>query len=387
MYHKICINLQPLIKIQKITNTITEMKKIMFFACMMASAMMANAQEVDKEKVQTQAEAAAEAKKALKEVDTGDKIWKFSGVTGLNAAATSLSNWAAGGNDNINGVIFGRLRLLYHKDKIAWDNNLDLEYGMSYIDQKDDKVQKSSDRIKFNSKVGYEFAPKWFAAALLGFNTQFALGRSYEGKNDDNPIISKFFAPAYTDVSIGIDWKPNDIFSVYMSPIAGRFTTVAVSDAMSEKYSYLNDGKPLEIVLKEKYAVWKYDDNDNPDFSSNTRAELGFSVKAAMNYSIKDLKVTSTLGLYTPYAWDSKMINIGTDEKPIMRRRDNGRCIGNFDVDWDLALSYQLFKCLQMTFSTSMKYYNGVMIADKDGNEAERLQFKTILGVGVGYNF
>ena len=387
MYHKNCINLQPLIKIQKTTNTITKMKKIMFFACMMTSAMMANAQEVDKEKVQTQAEAAAEAKKALKEVDTGDKIWKFSGVTGLNAAATSLSNWAAGGNDNINGVIFGRLRLLYHKDKIAWDNNLDLEYGMSYIDQKDDKVQKSSDRIKFNSKVGYEFAPKWFAAALLGFNTQFALGRSYEGKNDDNPIISKFFAPAYTDVSIGIDWKPNDIFSVYMSPIAGRFTTVAVSDAMSEKYSYLNDGKPLEIVLKEKYAVWKYDDNDKPNFDSNTRAELGFSVKAAMNYSIKDLKVTSTLGLYTPYAWDSKMINIGTDEKPIMRRRDNGRCIGNFDVDWDLALSYQLFKCLQMTFSTSMKYYNGVMIADKDGNEAERLQFKTILGVGVGYNF
>ena len=364
-----------------------EMKKIVFFACMMASAMMANAQVVDKEKVQTQAEAAAEAKKALKEVDTGDKIWKFSGVTGLNAAATSLSNWAAGGNDNINGVIFGRLRLLYHKDKIAWDNNLDLEYGMSYIDQKDDKIQKSSDRIKFNSKVGYEFAPKWYAAALLGFNTQFALGRSYEGKNDDNPIISKFFAPAYTDVSVGVDWKPNDIFSVYMSPIAGRFTTVAVSKAMSEKYSYLNDGKPLEIVLKEKYAVWKYDDKDKPNFDSNTRAELGFSVKAAMNYSIKDLKVTSTLGLYTPYAWDSKMINIGTDEKPIMRRRDNGRCIGNFDVDWDVALSYQLFKCLQMTFSTSMKYYNGVMIADKDGNEAERLQFKTILGVGVGYNF
>lgn len=368
------------------------MKKIMFFACMMASAMMANAQEVDKEKVQTQAEAAAEAKKALKEVDTGDKIWKFSGVTGLNAAATSLSNWAAGGNDNINGVIFGRLRLLYHKDKIAWDNNLDLEYGMSYIDQKDDKVQKSSDRIKFNSKVGYEFAPKWFAAALLGFNTQFALGRSYEGKNDDNPIISKFFAPAYTDVSIGIDWKPNDIFSVYMSPIAGRFTTVSVSKSMNREYQDLYplaDGG-LERVLKEKYAVWKYDDNNNKDFSSNTRAELGFSVKAAMNYSIKDLKVTSTLGLYTPYASDRKKIDINKDDPekaPLWRHRDNNRCIGNFDVDWDLALSYQLFKCLQMTFSTSMKYYNGVMIADKDGNEAERLQFKTILGVGVGYNF
>ena len=360
----------------------------MFLACMMA-ATMAHAQEVDKEKVQTQAEAAAEAKKALKEVDTGDKIWKFSGVTGLNAAATSLSNWAAGGNDNVNGVIFGRLRLLYHKDKIAWDNSLDLEYGMSYIDQKDDKVQKSSDRIKFNSKVGYEFAPKWYAAALFGFNTQFAIGRSYEGKNDDNPIISKFMAPAYTDVSVGVDWKPNDIFSVYMSPIAGRFTTVCVSKSLNKEYKNLyplEDGG-LERVLKEKYAVWKYDDNDKPDFSSNTRAELGFSLKAAMNYSIKDLKINSTLGLYTPYACDKKKINIGTEEDPIMRCRDNGRRIGNFDVDWDVALSYQLFKCLQMTFSTSMKYYNGVMIADKDGNEAERVQFKTILGVGVGYNF
>ena len=73
------------------------MKKIMFLACMMTS-MMAHAQEVDKEKVQTQAEAAVEAKKDLLKVDTGEKVWKFSGVTGLNAAATSLSNWAAGGN-------------------------------------------------------------------------------------------------------------------------------------------------------------------------------------------------------------------------------------------------------------------------------------------------
>ena len=66
------------------------MKKIMFLACMMTS-MMAHAQEVDKEKVQTQAEAAVEAKKDLLKVDTGEKVWKFSGVTGLNAAATSLS--------------------------------------------------------------------------------------------------------------------------------------------------------------------------------------------------------------------------------------------------------------------------------------------------------
>lgn len=364
------------------------MKKIMLMACMFAS-MMAHAQEVDKKTVQTQADAAATAQGDLKKVDTGEKEWKFSGVTGLNAAATGMVNWAAGGNNNINGVVYGRLRLLYHKDKVAWDSNLDLEYGLSYIDQKQDKVQKSSDRIKFNTKVGYEFAPKWYVTGLLGFNTQFALGRSYEGKDDNNPIISKFFAPAYTDISVGVDWKPNDMFSVYVSPIAGRFTTVSVSDDMNRDYNYLypmaNGG--LERILKEKYAVWKYDKNNNKDFSSSTRAELGLSIKGAFNYSINDLKVTSTLGLYSPYAWDKEKINVGTDDAPKYRYRDNNRRIGNFDVDWDVALSYQFFKRLQMSLSTSMKYYNGVMIADSDGNEAERVQFKTILGVGLGYNF
>lgn len=360
-------------------------KKIMLVMCAM-TAMTVCAQDIDKAKVQDQAKAAADAQGELKKVDTGDKMWKFSGVTGLNAAATGMVNWAAGGNNNVNGVLFARMRLLYHKDKIAWDSSLDTEYGMSYIDQTNDQVQKSNDKFNISSKVGYEIKKGWYATALVGFRTQFALGRNYEGKGDNNPIISKMMAPAYTDISVGIDWKPNDIFSVYVSPIAGRFTTVLVSDAMNREYSNLYplaDGG-LEQALKEKYAVWKYDDQNNKNYSGNTRSELGFSLKGAVNYAISDLKITSTLALYTPYSWDKTEIGRNGNNAPIYR--DNNRRIGNFDVDWDVALSYQFFKCLQATFSTSMKYYNGVMI-EKDGYACERLQFKTILGLGVGYNF
>lgn len=355
-------------------------------ACMTVG-LTATAQEVDKSKVQEQANAAADAQKGLKEADTGEKNWKFSGVTGLNAAATGLVNWAAGGNNNVNGVVFARLRALYHKDKLAWDTNLDMEYGMSYVDQPLDKVQKSSDAFKLTSKVGYEFAKNWYATGLVGFNTQFALGRDYKGLEENNPIISKFMAPAYTDISVGIDWKPNKIFSLYLSPIAGRFTTVAVSNDLNREYDYLypmeNGG--LEQTLKEKYGVWKYNDDNEKTYTASTRTELGFSVKGQLNYTYKDLKLTSSLGLYTPYAWDKKEIGRNEHDQPIYR--DNNRRIGNFDIDWDMALSYQLLKCLQVTFSTSLKYYNGVMIADKDGYACERVQFKTILGVGVGYSF
>ena len=361
------------------------MKKILILACVCA-AMTAHAQDVDKAKVQTQAAAAAAAKDDLKKVDTGEKVWKFSGVTGLNAAATGLVNWAAGGNNNVNGVVYGRARLLYHKDRLAWDTNLDAEYGMTYIDQEFDPVQKSSDKFKLNTKLGYEFAKGWYATALMGFNTQFALGRSYEGKEDRNPIISKGLAPAYTDVSVGIDWKPNDIFSVYVSPIAGRFTTVSVSDACNDAHADLYGQQVgyLERVLKDKYAVWKYDENNQKNYDANTRAELGLSLKGAVNYAYKDLKISTMLGLYTPYAWDKTEIGKNANGNPIYR--DNNRRFGNFDVDWDVAISYQFMKCLQMTLSTSTKYYNGVMI-DRYGRSAERVQFKSILGVGVGYSF
>lgn len=362
------------------------MKKIIFTACLLMATMASQAQDVDKAKVQSQANAAAAAKDGLKKVDTGEKNWKLSGVTGLNAAATGLVNWAAGGSNNVNGVVYGRARLLYHKDKLAWDNNLDLEYGLSYIDQTNDKLQKSSDKINFSTKFGYEFAKNWYATGLMGFNTQFALGRDYKGLDDKNPIISKILAPAYTDISVGIDWKPNDIFSIYVSPIAGRFTTVAVSEHMNRKYNenYPIDNGGIEQVLKERYGVWKYDNDNKKSYSLNTRSELGFSLKGAVNYTYKELKVQSTLGLYTPYAWDKK--EIGKNGHGIAMYRDNNRRIGNFDVDWDVAISYQFLKHLQMTLSTSLKYYNGVMI-ERDDYSCERVQFKTILGLGVGYSF
>ena len=86
---------------------------------------------------------------------------------------------------------------------------------------------------------------------------------------------------------------------------------------------------------------------------------------------------------------------MGTNEngKPIYR--DNNRRFGNFDVDWTTAVSYQFFNCLQVTLSTDLRYYNGTKIAKEytnpDGSirveNGERVQFKGIIGLGVGYSF
>lgn len=379
------------------------------------------AQEVDKSVVQGQATAAQKAAEDLKKVDTGEKAWKFSGTVGLNAAATGMWNWAAGGNNNVNGVASTKLRLLYHENNMSWETNLDMEYGLSWIDQEFDQLQKTSDKINFSTKFGWEFHKTWYLTVLGGFQSQFAYGRDYNGSEAFDPIISKWLAPSYTDISVGIDWKPNDIFSIYLSPVAGRLTTVYVSDALNKKSLGMMDKvgtededavypDGLEYALKDKYAVWHYTTDENglvtKNRDKNLRAELGLSLKGSINYTYKDLKILTTLSLYTPYAWDKTKVYQDSEGKlyanldngqdfsnmEYVGFRDNNRRFGNFDVDWDVSISYQFLKCLQVSLTTSLKYYNGTLIDkyDKDGNfvdSAERVQFKSVIGLGIGYTF
>ena len=305
--------------------------------------------------------------------------WSCTGVVGLNASATGLVNWAAGGNNNVNGVAFGKVRLLYNENNLSWETNLNLEYGLSYIDQKNDPLQKSSDVIDFKTKFGWQFHKAWYLTAAAGFQSQFAYGRAYDGTEADDPIISKFLSPSYTDISVGIDWKPNTIFSLYLSPVAGKITTAYVGDAVEKA----NPG--LREQMQEKYGTWAYvKDSDKKEYT-NCKAELGLNFKGSINYTYKDLKIITSLGLFTPYAWDKTEVLDAEDK--FVGYRDNNRRFGNFDVDWDAAISYQFLKCLNVTLSTSLKYYNGVKIADKEGIAAERVQFKGILGLGVGYSF
>ncbi len=377
--------------------------KLLLLSFLLPASMLLSAQEVvDKATVTAQANAAQSAEGDLKKIDTGEKNWKFSGVVGLNASATALVNWAAGGKNNVNGVAFARMRLLYHKNAIAWDTNLDTEIGYSYIDQEEDPLQKSTDKINLVTKFGWEFHKTWYLTVLGGFRSQYAHGYSYV--TGYNPSVSKWLAPSYTDISVGIDWKPNDIFTIYLSPLAGRITTAYVSQHINNKVNAAYQAAYADGTLdpasydpaynyseylKLKYGVvdYQYDEVSGTyktvAADKNVNAQFGLSFKGGINYTYKDLKIITTVGLFTPYKWDNRKDERG---KYIDHQR-----FGNFDVDWDFAISYQFLKVLNVTLSTSLKYYNGVLIdkTDKNGvtTSTERVQFQSILGLGIGYSF
>ena len=380
------------------------MRKLFSLLLCTLAAVSLSAQTVDKATVTSNADAAAKAATDLKKVDTGDKAWKFDGSLGLNAAATGLVNWAAGGKNNVNGIAYVKLHLLYHKDAIAWETNFDTDFGMTWIDQDEDALQKSSDNIKLATKFGWEFKENWYLTALAGFQSQYALGRDYvTGYN--NPI-SKWLAPSYTDISVGIDWKKSykgADFSVYLSPIAGRISTAYVSDAWNKKYNeeYAKETGDntydFRTALQEKYGTYTYNKETGAKELRDFRAELGLSFKGAIAYTYKDFKVSTTLALFTPYQgkgynvremWEKENPGMAwADSGNYFEYSNNNRYFGHFDVDWDVAMSYQFLKCLQVTLQTSLKYYNGTLIANHEGVQSERVQFKGVIGLGVGYSF
>ena len=48
------------------------------------------------------------------------KVWKFDGLIGLDAGATGLVSWTAGGQNNASVLTFVKLHLLYDKNNLAW---------------------------------------------------------------------------------------------------------------------------------------------------------------------------------------------------------------------------------------------------------------------------
>ncbi|MBP5710355.1 MAG: DUF3078 domain-containing protein [Bacteroidales bacterium] len=320
------------------------MKKILFFAIVALISFPLFAQDEPKTEDVAKAATAASSVEVKQNGEVPDSVnWKFSGITGLNLTQTQLINWAAGGNSNLTGVVFANLFLNYKKGNIAWDSNLDTELGTTYVSSSRYPWKKSNDKLNFFTKFGWEFHKTWFLTVLGSFRTQYMYDYDYsvaELTDTVKPTLtSKFLNPSYTDVSLGIDWKPNDIFSLYLSPVAGRVTT-ATDSLLREKY-----GVPLDKTYK---------------------IEVGLTFKAAITYTrIKNLKILSSLTLFTPYT----------------------KKFGNFNVDWDFMISYQFLKVLNVSLMTSLKYYDEVKITDRHGNTGPRVQFKEVLGLGIGYSF
>ena len=78
---------------------------LMTLAAIFIGMPMLKAQDDEAKKA---AEAAMSTTVKSNEIKDTAKNWKFSGMVGLNATQTQFWNWAAGGNNNVTGVVYAK---------------------------------------------------------------------------------------------------------------------------------------------------------------------------------------------------------------------------------------------------------------------------------------
>lgn len=212
----------------------------------------------------------SQSMKELQKRDSG-KVWTTGGVFNLNIGQGSQKNWAAGGDDfsftlNSNMGMWAR----YKKGMITWDNSANFNYGI--LNTTSQGTRKNDDRIDLTTKVGSALSERVSAAFLANFQSQFSPGYKYHD-DDTRDLLSNFMSPGYLLVSIGLDYKPTEGLSIFVSPITSRWVFV-MDDSLSAKGSYGVD--PGEHVKSEigAFASITYNKKFTPDITYNAKLDL-----------------------------------------------------------------------------------------------------------------
>lgn len=265
-----------------------------------------------------------------------DSNWKYEAAGSLTFSQLGLSNWAEGGENNMSLIGFINATANYKKGKTSWDNNLRLGYGL--LKQGDADFVKSDDIIELQSKYGLQAKDAWYYSALLNFKTQFDLG--YEEPLLRTNLASQFFAPAYVNLALGMDYKPNDNFSVLISPLSMKATYVLA-----------------EQIDETRWGL---------DLDEKSRYELGASLNAQYKTKLmENVSYETRLALFSNYL-----------NNPL-----------NIDVNWQNVITMKVNDYISMNILTELRYDDDIVFEKDNGKLGKAVQFKEVLGIGLTYKF
>jgi len=276
--------------------------------------------------------------------------WTHKGNFGLNFGQSSYTNWSAGGQSSLNGQAIFNYELHYLKGNFKWDNTLNTALGYSFFDFKKKPI-KTDDKIEFTSLAGIKATEHLNYSAELAFRSQFAYGFKYD--EDSTNYISKFLAPAYITLGVGMEWAPSKYFSLYFSPVTGRVTIVN-DDRLAEEGAFgVNDLDKNDTVVHTNFAKVRY--------------EFGARAVAKFQYPIaKNIDFNTRLELFSNYLYHPERI----------------------DVDWQNMLVLKVNDWLNCNLATHLIYDYDIPFYDEAGDKIEgsKVQFKEVLAIGFMIN-
>jgi len=273
------------------------------------------------------------------------KLWKFGGFGNFNFSQGVLSNWVEGGENSVTLLSILHFNATYKKNKSVWTNTVDYKFGLLKSGETG-ILKKTEDKIELNSKYGLKAINNWYYSAAANFKTQLFRGYNYP---NDSVVVSAFMSPAYWIVTIGMDYKIKDKFSLFMSLLTSKTTIVSKTYLVDETKYGLEEGQRL-------------------------RNEKGAYVKVLYKFKLdENIDVNTKLELFSNYMDNPQNIDINSETTTNMK-------INKY-------LSATLFLHFIYDDNIDIPVYDIVNGEKKQIGTTKGLQFKEIMGIGLSYKF
>jgi hypothetical protein len=269
-----------------------------------------------------------------------DTVWTEEILLGANLSNVGLVNWAGGGQHSLSLTTFTLSSIRYKKKLWSWHTVFDLGYGVQRLGLEGAKYRKTDDRLYVISKLKYNFHKKLSYVFIGEFRTQFAPGyKFYDNiKVDSAEYISNLLAPAYVNLSIGLEYDPFSYLHLIFNPFTSK-TTIVNDQFLADKGAY---GVKAGNKFRQEYGA---------SFILQYKRDV-----------VTNVNFVTQLSMFANY-----------------------KSVETIDVYWDAYLIMKINKLLSANITTNLIYDDDIILTKEDNTKGPGTQIKYVLSVGLAY--
>lgn len=299
-----------------------------------------------------------------------NKIEFNSSITGSLSNFNSKWQNVNGSTNSITAIANFLFTHNYKKGVFNIDNKVTGKIGAT---SKAKEWTKSQDEWFISTAPAYKMTDQWNIGAIASLRSQFA-----NGINGSNQRVSRFFAPAYLNISLGVTYvcpNPKVPIKVNMSPLSLSATYVTSESVMKQFFA---DKFGADAVFADRDLMTPEQKNTPYVYgltiaNGNSRYEGGSSVQVDFDKSFgKNNMFRYRTTFYSFYGW----INEISQQTGKNKELDFEHIAPN--VRWEHTVDIKATKYFSTQFYFQM-YYNKA--------QCKSLQTQMVLGVGLSYTF
>ena len=283
--------------------------------------------------------------------------WSTNIAIGADVISNLLLNPVTGSGENRIG--FGAalgIDTQYNNGKFGWSIDADAEFGVQKTgsgkleEYPDERVpfEKNIDRLRLLTRAALQtsYFSKFYYSSELFFSSQ--MSPTYEENYISDVTkrgipLSEFLSPAVLQVALGMEYRPNDYWSVFLSPFSYK-NNIVLNDDIADDLAVNNDGNVLGSIHGNPLEVL----DDGTIIYNNFKNQFGATFRLIYDNAMfhDRLRVNTNLSFFADYL----------DQ------------VDHIDVNWRNEIGLVIFKDFQLSLLGILTYDHDILVQITDAD-------------------